>query len=243
MAGFFGKMKNTGIKAKLQGECTLLDREMKARKFKFGIELYDLLRDQEKASGGSMMNVMGVANKNKATPAATPGSFKARIKDAWEVVRTDVIQLEQKQEAMRVEKTHEEVRRERGAPAVSAKEKVAAAGGFVKSTGKETKLLAQIALVDRDIKKRKEQFGVDVYDQAVQVIGKGNTGFKSGVKNVVRGGLMKVSEHEQKIQHCVETAARDVGTIERSRQTRLREIDALDEEGAISFRRSSRAEV
>lgn len=242
MAGFFGKMKNTGIKAKLQGECTLLDREIKARKVKFGVELYDLLRDQEKASGGSIMTQLGVKSQKKTT-AAAPGSFKARVKEEWDRVRTDVAALEQKQEALRVEKTHEEVRRERGAPAVSAKEKWQKAGAAVQSQTRETKLLAQIALVDRDIKKRKEQFGVDVYDKAVEVIGKGSTGFKSGVKNAVRGGLMKVSEHEQKVQHCVENAARDVGTAERSRQTRIREIDALDEEGAISFGKSNRAEV
>ena len=241
MAGFFGKMKNTGIKAKLQGECTLLDREIKARKLKFGVELYDLLRDQEKANGGNLMTQLGVKS-NKAAVAA-PGSFKARIKEEWDTVRTDISDLEQKQEAMRVEKTHEEVRRERGAPAVSAKEKWQKAGAAVQSQTRETKLLAQIALLDRDIKKRKEQFGVDVYHKAVEVIGKGSTGFKSGVKNAMRGGLMKVSEHEQKVQHCVENAARDVGTAERSRQTRIREIDALDEEGAISFGKANRAEV
>ena len=242
MAGFFGKMKNTGLKAKLQGECTLLDREIKARKLKFGIELYDLLRDQEKASGGNLMTQLGV-KKGTSNTAATPGSFKARIKEEWDKVREDIGTLENKQEAMRIEKTHEEVRRERGAPAVSAKERWQKAGAAVQSQTRETKLMAQIALLDRDIKKRKEQFGVDIYEKAVEVIGKGSTGFKGGVKNAMRGGLMKVSEHEQKIQHCVENAARDIGTAERSRQTRLREIDALDEEGAISFGKSNRAEV
>lgn len=254
MAGFFGKMKNTGVKAKLQGECTLLDREMKARKIKFGIELYDLIRDQEKASGGSaassVMSVMGVKTKSSKSKAggssgsmAAPGSFKKGIKDEWELVRTDISALEEKQEAMRVEKTHEEVRRERGTPAVSAKEKVQNAGGYLSSATKETKLLAQIALIDRDIKKRKEQFGIDVYEKACEVTGKASTGFKSGVKNAVRGGLMKISEHEQKIQLCVENAMRDIGTMERSRQTRIREIDVLDEDGAITFRKSNRAEV
>ena len=192
MAGFFGKVKNTGLKAKLQGECALLDRELKARKQKFGVDLYDLLRQQEKSS-----NVLGVK-----TPKPTLGSFRSQIQEHWDKVHTDILALEQKQEAMRVEKTHEEVRRERGTPAITAKERVQKAGGYVASTGKETKLMAQIALMDRDIKKRKEQFGLDVYDAAVQVIGGKNaagvnTGFKAGVKNAVRGGLVKVSESEQ----------------------------------------------
>jgi len=243
MAGFFGKIKNTGIKAKLQGECTMIDREMKARKFKFGVELYDLLREQETSAGGNVMSTLGI-KAPKGVPA-TPGSFKGRIQEHWDKVREDISELERKQEAMRVEKTHEEVRRERGVPAISAKEKIANAGGALQSHGKETKLMAQIALIDRDIKKRKEQFGVDVYMKAVEIIDKkGNSGLKSGVKNVMRGGLMKVSEHEQKIQRCVENAARDVGTMERSKETRLKEIDALEEEGGtLSFRKNSTAEI
>lgn len=229
MASFFSKMKNTGIKAKLQGECTLLDREAKARKAKFGIDLYDLMREQEKAP--VMGGVLG--SKSKANSAGAPGSFKSRIKEHWELVRGDIKAIEDKQEAMRLEKVHEEVRRERGMPAVTAKEKMANAGSAVSSRTKETKLLAQITMMDRDVRLRKEKFGVDVYEAAVEVVGKGNTGFKSGVKNAVRGGLMKVSEHEQRIQHCVEVAAREVGTIERSKQTRMREIEQLDEEGAF----------
>jgi len=239
MASFFNKMKNTGIKAKLQGECTLLDREMKARKMKFGIDLYDLMRAQEKAP--VMGGVLGV-NKDKSSSSGAPGSFKNRIKEHWEAVRADIKELEEKQDAMSLEKTHEEVRRERGMPAVTAKEKVANAGSAMSSMGKETKLMAQIALVDRDIKKRKEKFGLDVYDAAVEVIGKGGqTGFKSGMTKALGGALKKVSEHEQKIQHCVEIASREVGTIERSYQTRLREIEQLDEEGAFGNGSKQRA--
>jgi hypothetical protein len=223
MASFLGKMKNTGVKTKLQGECTLLDREMKARKHKFGVELYDLLRDQEKSAGGGILG-------HKAT-APTPGSFKSLIKEQWELIRRDVVALEEKQEALRLEKVHEEVRRERVTIAVTAKEKFQNAGHAVASRTKETKLMAQIALVDRDILKRKESWGLQIYDVAVAVIGKGNTGFS--VKSAVRGGLMKISDQEQKIQQCVELVAREIGTMERSKMTRLKEIDALDDEGTL----------
>jgi len=248
MAGFLGKMKNTGIKAKLQGECTLLDREIKARKHQFGIDLYDALRDQEKKGG-----ILSTATGKKSSDTnhkATMGSFKSMIQEHWQVVRDDIHVLEDKQEAMQLEKTHEEVRRERGMPAITAGEKMRRASANVASAGKETKLMAQIALVDREIQKRKEKFGIDVYADAIKVVDKSpqaaattqrtslKSGIKSGISNVMHKGLMQVSESEQKIQQIVEFAARDVGSIERSKQTRLSEIAHLDEEGAISFRKS-----
>ncbi|CAB9518471.1 expressed unknown protein [Seminavis robusta] len=246
MASMWNKMKNTGSKAKLQGECALLDRELKARKMQFGVDLYRLLREQEKKSmvGGL---IGGGSSRNSKLAAPPPGSFRGRIKDQWEIVRKDVVDMEERQEALRLEKTHEEVRRERGMPAVSAKERWQHAGQAVASRGKETKLMAQIALIDRDIQKRKELWGTQVYADAVAAIqNKDNKGLgiKSGVKNAVRGGLLKIDEQEQKIQHCVELAAREIGTMERSKATRISEIDALEEDGAISFRNNkNRTEI
>ena len=245
MSGFFGKLKNTGVKAKLQGECAMLDREIKARKTKFGVELYDLIRKQEKEAPVKNM-------------ADIQGSFKSRIKEQWDKVREDIRQLEDKKAAFEVERTHEEVRRERGAPAVSVEERMAKAGSFVSSTGKETKLMAQIAMVDRDIKRRKEQFGIDVFEDAAAAMEKGGGGtregggttkgggFKSGIKSAIGKGLQRVSPHEKNILHCVEMAVRDVESSTRSKNIRLREIDEIEEQGgSISFGRKNdnRAEV
>lgn len=224
-------MKNTGMRAKLQGECAMLDREIRARKCKFGVDLYDLLLKQE---------------KEVPSVKSIKGSFRSTIAEHWETVRNDMMDMERKKDAMEVERTHEEVSRERGAPAISAGEKVQKAGQFVTSTGKETRLMAQMVMVDRDMKKRKEQFGIDVFEDATAVLegsehsagssagaggaasAKKRTSFKKGFTNAIGKGLQKVSSHEKEILTCVELAARDVGNTTRSKDIRLREMEELN---------------
>lgn len=231
MSGFFSKVMNTGVKAKLQGECAMLDREIKGRKQKFGIDLYDLVRKQEKEAPVKNMS----------------GYFKGNIKEHWERVRSDILELERKKDALQVERTHEEVSRERGAPAFTAQERMQKAGSFVTSTGKETKIMAQIHMVDRDITNRKRQFGIDVFEAATTALEKiaaGGGGLKGGMKSALSKGLQKVSTHERDILMCVERAGKDVNDMVRRKQTRLREIDSLEEEGgAWSFGNNNRAEV
>lgn len=226
--GFFNKVMNTGVKAKLQGEIVLIDRELKQRKHRFGIELYDQVTAQEKAASSNVLK----SNKPMV------GSVRARIKDIYDICHTDIQELERKKDSMQQEKLHYEVSRERGTPAITASEKMSSAKNVVGSHAKETQLSAQMALIDRDIKKRKEQFGIDVYEIATSTIH--DPSKKKGITGAITKGLTTVSETEKRLQTLIETAARDVDNIQRRKDIRQREIDDLAGESlSLPGRRSS----
>ena len=102
----------------------------------------------------------------------------------------------------------------------------------------------KIALLNRDIRIRKEKFGMDVWDVVCQTtssneasvdseppkakgIGSALGGFARGVQGSVGKTLGKVSADARTIEECLMKAKADVASMERRKQIKQSEISNL----------------
>lgn len=227
--------KKAATKAKINGEILLLDREIVARKKAFGVELYDLIAGKE--------------SKEKHSILRTPALFKpveSEIKEPLESCRAEVEEKLADKHAKENELLLLEVRLENEMPATTASETVAKAGKWVSSSGATAKLELEIMMLDREIKQRKEQFGLEVWDTVFEHLSmtkivareskkggiKAMTGTIGGigksVKSSISSNLGKLSKDEQALEECLERAQRDVMHIEGNKKKKEREIASLD---------------
>jgi hypothetical protein len=219
--GLMENVQNAGQRAKLNGEMLLIDRDIVARKKEFGVELYDLIDIIERKSKTSMLS----------TPSLFKG-IESQIQEYLEVCRKEVGDFEDSKSAKELEQTQLEVKRER--------ETKATIGKWMSRTGTDAKLTVEITMLERQIKQRKEKFGVDIWDivaqpssivenvniEAKKKSGLGKvtgalTGLTKGVTSSVANGLGKLSSDERTIQVCVEKAREDVDLFERSKARKL----------------------
>lgn len=212
-------MQNAGTRAKLNGEILLLDRDLTARKKLFGVEIFDLID--------------ALDDKNKSNIVSMPGIFKsveAQMKEPLGDCRKDVRTMKAEKLAAEDELATLEVRRER--------ETKATVGTFFSNTSADASLNMKITMLERKIKARKEEFGLDVWrivgqDSSITAkvtaetrksktsIGKVTGvlgGLTKGVASGVASGLGKLSKDERAIQECLEKAKEDIGFIERSKE-------------------------
>uniref|UniRef100_A0A7S1Y555 Uncharacterized protein n=2 Tax=Grammatophora oceanica TaxID=210454 RepID=A0A7S1Y555_9STRA len=232
--GFLSGVQNAATKAKLQGEIALVDREMTVRKKEFGIELYDLIAAQSK--------------KNSMNIISTPSIFKGveqQIKEPLEKVRADMAVLEGDLAAKENEAMLLEVKREKTKPAYTAADKAKGVGTWMSNTGSEAKLQYQVTMAKREIKIRKEQFGLEIWDIIAEDLSittvlqtetkKGGLkavtgalgGIGKGVTSGITSGLGKLSKDEQLIKECVDKARKDVDFLDSKKRRKLREIESL----------------
>lgn len=227
--------KKAATKAKINGEISLLDREIVARKKAFGIELYDLIAGKESKERNAILH--------------TPALFKpveSEIKEPLESCRAEVEEKLADKHAKENELLLLEVRIENEMPAYSASETVTKAGKWVSNSGAQAKLQYEIMMLDREIKLRKEQFGLEVWDTVFEHVSmtkmvareskkggiKAVTGTLGGigksVKSSISSNLGKLSKDEQAIEECLEKAKKDVMYIEGNKKRKEREIASLD---------------
>lgn len=143
------KAKNAAQTTKLKGEIALLDRDVKAKKQKFGVELSDLLWDVQ-----AKQNAIGGVGNSKYLKSLQP---------QWDVARKDLQEIRQKQEDIKA-KMAADKQRDDSAKKPSVMDQA-------KAAGTEAKRRTQLQLLERELQGRKEQFGIDVYDVAVKVYG------------------------------------------------------------------------
>mmetsp|Transcript_19005 Transcript_19005/g.28680 ORF Transcript_19005/g.28680 Transcript_19005/m.28680 type:complete len:232 (+) Transcript_19005:125-820(+) len=226
--GLLDGISNAGQKVKLQGEIVLLNREIDARKKLFGIELWDLLVESEKQENRS-----GVIFK-------MPAIFKdveMKLKEPIEECRKDMAFMEGQLAENNDKLTRLEAHRER--------ETNATIGTFMKNTGSDANLKIRIAKLERDMKLRKEKFGMDVWnlvatesapttkeDNKNKGSGLGAvTGAIGGLGKGVVGGvtstLGKLSKQETLMQDCVKKAKDDVAYLERSKARKQSLVSAI----------------
>mmetsp|Transcript_20401 Transcript_20401/g.56762 ORF Transcript_20401/g.56762 Transcript_20401/m.56762 type:complete len:219 (-) Transcript_20401:1057-1713(-) len=213
MASLWKKVKNAAIKTKVRGEIALLEREMTAKKKKFGIHLYDLLTNDK--------------NKLLGITAGTLFEGKQKqIKEPFERARDDMNNIQAQKDIRQRDLDVLEVKGAHSLPDTTAEEKMKKAGKHVTDAGTTAKLNTQIALLDREMKIRKEQFGLEVFELTQS----SDQNKKSGIKGAMKNALSNVSQQEQEIQRCVDNAKDDVSLIVSKIESKQREINLLDSE-------------
>lgn len=210
--GIWDKVKKEGQKVKLQGEIALLKRDITGRQKAFGVELYDLLtNDKQKLLGVSA----GTLFKGQ----------QEELKEPFERAREDVVGIQSRKDQKQKELDVLEVKGAHTLPDYTVGQKANKAGRAIANGAKGTKLQAEMAFLDREIKVRKEQFGVDVF-----ALARNSEERKS--KNPVKRlstAVANLSQQEQDIQACIDKAKADVTRLEGKIHSKQMEIHSLND--------------
>lgn len=205
----------------------MVEREMTARKKQFGIDLWDLISSNNQKRQNDLI----------AAPALFKG-MEEKIKAPLDECSKDIALLKGSLAEKESEFYKLQVKRESTLGG--------GIGTWVSNSSAETKLKAQMALLERDIKIRKEKFGVDIWELvsenssmaetisketknkgALGSIGGAIGGFGKGIKGGAASGLGKLSKDERAIQDCVDKAKEDIGYLQRSKDRKQSMIDSL----------------
>lgn len=221
--GIWDKVKSGGQKVKLQGEITFLRREITGRQKTFGVELYNLLTNDKNKLLGMSAGTLFKGQSEK----------QGELKDLFEGAREDIAAIEAKKDVKQKDLDVLEVKGAHTLPDSTMGQKANKAGRAFSNGAKATKLQTEMAWLDREIKVRKEQFGVDVYP-VVQP-----TDEKDKSKNPVKrlsDAMANMSQQEQDIQLCIDKAKEDVNKLEgkiRSKETEIHSLDGGESEPMV----------
>lgn len=213
--GIWDKVKNEGKKVKLQGEIQLLKRELTARQKVFGIELYDLLTNDKQTLLGVTAGTLFKGNTANQT----------EMKEPFERAREDIMVIQAIKDGKQKDLDVLEVKGAHTLPDATMGQKAAKAGAAMKNGAKGTKLQAEMALLDRDMKIRKEQFGVQIFHVTRNSEDKKTNNPVKKLSNAVTN----LSQQEQLIQNCIDKAKTDVARIEKKIESKQFEIHALND--------------
>lgn len=236
--GILDKAKNTAKSGKLKGEIMLLDREIKAKKQKFGVELADFLWDMEA--------------KQKAL-AGKESTALSSLRVPWDVAKTDLLKIREQRDEIQA-KLDAAAQLKKSAENQGAMDKA-------KAAGTEGKRRTKLQLLERELKSRKQNFGIEVYDTAVNILGGSNTSAGTGrsmtdakdqgaqgVTNAisktkkmsfvekqlakaaistVSASLSKLTVSDQDVIKCIQTVQSEVETIQLKQDAKRAEIEKL----------------
>ena len=239
--GLLNGLGNAAKRAQLNGEILLIDRELVARKKSFGVEMFDAISKQPKGqSFAAKRNTNG-----QGMPWKIPRVLKEiqeEIQEPLESCYKDVMHLEL-----------EISNKEDTAYMIDAKRDVdvnRTMGKRVSDTAREAQLATQITMHKRNIKLRKEQLGMEIWDavgsgavtsssgdSASGHAPKRKSGFqamKGAVKNVkgqvsktLGGNAADYEEYEKGVDTCVDKAKREIQFMEDKKRRRQQEIQEL----------------
>ncbi|CAB9523945.1 expressed unknown protein [Seminavis robusta] len=200
MSGFFAKVKNAtkfigaaSQKTKLKAEIAYIDNTMKGRKQQFGVEMYDLM-EQKKTFGG----------KTETEP---------KVVEVYEGAEKDMAMIIEKKDAKQGEidalgATNKDL------PAETMGEKASKAGKQAKDAAVKTKIQAEMALLDREIKARKQLFGIQLYDAIMQ--------------------MEAYEPTDTEVKAILDAAKQDIGEQQAKKDVKQEEINVLDAEQAAA---------
>lgn len=213
--GLWDNVKNAAEKTKLRGDIALSQRNITARKKKFGVEFFDILTSDKQNVLGMSAGTLSVFKK---------GGQNDELREAFEQARDDIRakqankdQLQNKLDIMEVKGVHT-------MPDVTMGQKLSKTGKMFSNAGTGTKLRAQMTLLDREMKIRKEGFGLEVFDLAKSTEDKE----KKGLKGTISKAMTGLSEQEKEIQKTVDSAKKDVETLEGKIVSMERQITFLE---------------
>lgn len=197
MSGLWGKLQNAGKfvqaagqKTKLKAEIALLDQNMKGRKQQFGVEMYDLM-EQKKTFGG----------KSETEP---------KVVEVFDGTAKDIAMIVEKKDAKQAE--IDGLGQTDGLPAETMGEKAKKAGNQAKEAAVRTKIQAEMALLDREIRARKQLFGIELFEAVMQLSGYDPT--------------------DMEIKAILDSAKQDIGEQQAKKDVKQEEINVLEAEQA-----------
>mmetsp|Transcript_30351 Transcript_30351/g.56931 ORF Transcript_30351/g.56931 Transcript_30351/m.56931 type:complete len:220 (-) Transcript_30351:120-779(-) len=209
---WWDKVKNSAQKTKLRADIALAERESNGRKKRFGVDMYDVLTN----------------DKQKLLGVAAGTLFKGsqeELKAAFEKARDDIAGMQARKDELQKKRDVLEVKGAHTMPDTTIGEKANKAGKAVADAATDQKLRAQMALIDREMKIRKEEFGLEIFGY-VEV----SEEKKKGLKGAVTSAITNLSDHEKDIQSVIDTAKKDVDTIEKKIESLNRQMNILDSE-------------
>lgn len=215
-------------RTKLRGEIVLLEREQQARKKQFGVDLWDVIDSVE--------------TRRQHDILPTPFLFKGieeKIKKPLEDCSRDTAAI---YSSISEKETDLEVVQARRARTADS-----GVGSWISNGSQETKLQAELALLKRNAKIRKEEFGVEIWESvsedksitatvaretkdkggALGKVGGAIGGIGKTVASGVTSGLGKLSDNERAIQACVKQAKDDMEYLQRSIERKRTMIESL----------------
>ncbi|GKY93488.1 hypothetical protein MPSEU_000316300 [Mayamaea pseudoterrestris] len=156
LAGSAGTViADTGFKGKLRADMLLIDRDMRARKAKFGVELYDFV----------------------APLAARPDFFAANdrmtetIRGPFLAAQREIAALAIKRTKIKEKAAQAEIVKKSAfpTPAETIAGQVLNAGKAVGYAGKDAAIATELSMCDSRIKNEKQEFGIAFFDVLVQL--------------------------------------------------------------------------
>lgn len=208
-----GKAKKSAQKAKIRGEILVLERQAIGRKKQFGVVFYDLITN----------------DKNMLLGVSAGTIFKGHreeLKEPFERARDDIAGKQAQKDVHQKDLDVMEVKGAHTLPNATVGEKVNKAGAVMSNAASATKLNGKMALLDREMKIRKEQFGIEVFEHFSEP----QDGKRPSMKKRLSEKLSGVTQHEKDIQACIDAAKWDVGEIEDKIKSKRTQMGFLDEE-------------
>jgi hypothetical protein len=211
---FFDKAKKQAQRTKLRGDIILLERQTNTKKKAFGVEFYDLITN----------------DKNMLLGVSAGTVFKGHreeLKEPFERARDDIAGKKAQKDIHQKDMDVMEVKGAHTLPDATVGEKVNKAGAVMSNAASATKLSGKMALLDREMKIRKEQFGIEVFDYfSAPTDGEKKGGMKKRISEKISG----LTQHEKDIQACIDAAKANVAEVEDKITSKNREIGFLDQE-------------
>jgi rRNA-processing protein FCF1 len=206
MQGMIENVRRTALKTKIRGEMALLDRQIYLLQCQFGIDYYDAVA------------AFGQQHRRFPIPSA--------IADAFDHCRDDIqVKLNEKN-AKDLEVEYVVVNKERSAALPKSNTStLQRSSQWVNETATEGKLRVQVKLLERDMKLRKEQFGVAVFDVVLAHATQKTNHIKGAIQNVVNAA----AGDERKVDEVLRNAAREIGILRQQKQGKERELQAVDQ--------------
>jgi len=155
--GFLDSVKKAASKTKLQGEITLIDREITNTKHKHGVLLYNVLAER--------YHLMLPDDQQQNNPALPVEGLEA----AFTATMEDLQELDWKRREKDQEFDVVEAKSSSRVSGTTTRERARRAGQWISDTGASTKLKTQMAYYDREIRLRKEIFGLQVFAELVDI--------------------------------------------------------------------------
>ena len=215
--GLWGNVKSAAEKTKLRGDVALAQRGITSRKKKFGEEFFNVLTNDRQNLLGVSAGSLSVFKK---------GGQNDELKAAFERARDDIRGKHARKEELQNRLDVMEVKGSHTMPNVTIGQRLSKTGKMFSDAGTGTKLRAQMTLIDREIKIRKEEFGLEVFEMVKSSEDKQKKGLKGAISKAMTG----LSEQDKDIQKVVDTAKKDVEAIELRVTSMERQITFLESE-------------